>query len=364
MEKYVTSLKELIAQSSTKSYEINEGAMKNEQIPCFQMGMVNLLGINTTIDFKKARSFFENQSLVGDSDAQRMLGLISELEGDYSSAFKNYTIAAGGSVDGSDNTYIEKVIQEREIVRDILNKWKLPVRVLNNTITTILGDYKKGSTLREKACIEIAAICQDVPSCINVAKILCDSGDYSGAMQWLQIGNVGDDNPTYQMIETELRGMNSSIQISNVLQIIEIEGNSLLSEIDIKSIFAPAITSFNEIAIRCSKLWIKEVLPIIEKIQKKWEKEEKARIQRKEDEKRHEINQAKLLEQEEKTRKKKHRDKIISIVLVILFSPMFLASIFANMGGGQKILAFFLFALLPLIIVRWIVIKVVDFFKK
>ena len=30
MEKYVTSLKELIAQSSTESYEINEGAMKNE----------------------------------------------------------------------------------------------------------------------------------------------------------------------------------------------------------------------------------------------------------------------------------------------------------------------------------------------
>ncbi len=364
MEKYVTNIKDLVVQTLENDSQIKYKANVGDPMGCFQMGMVNLLGINTTIDFKKAQSYFENQSLVGDSDALRMLGLISELEGDYSSAFKNYTLAAGGYVDGSDDSYIEKVIQERGKVRDILNRWKLPVRVLNNVITTILDDYEKGSTLREKACIEIAAICQDDPSCINVAKILCDSGDYSGAMQWLQIGNVGDENPTYQMIETKLRGMNSSIQISNVLQIIDIEGDSLLSEIDIKSIFAPAITSFNEIAIRCSKLWNKEVLPIIEKIQNKWEKEEKARIQRKEDEKRHEINQAKLLELEEKNRKKKHRDKIISIVLVILFSPMFLASIFANMGVGQKILAFFLFALLPLIIVRWIVIKVVDFFKK
>lgn len=364
MEKYVTSLKELIAQSSTKSCEMNEGANNNEQISCFQMGMVNLLGINTTIDLKKARCFFENQSLAGDPDAKRMLGLISELEGDYSSAFMNYSQAAGGYVDGSDNSYIEKVIQEREFVRDILKKWKLPERVLNNTITIILNDYEKGSTFREKASIEIAAICQDAPSCINVAKIMFDSGDYSGAIQWLQIGNVGDDNPIYQMIEAKMKEMNSSIQISNVLQVIEIEGISLLSEIDIKNIFAPALDSLNEIAIRCLKLWNKDVLPIIEKIQKKCEKEEKVRIQIKEDAKRHAINQSKLLEQEEKMRKKKHRDKIISIVLVILFSPMFMASFFANMGIGQKILAFFLFALLPLIIVRWLVIKVVDFFKK
>lgn len=364
MEKYVTSLKELIAHLSKDFYKIDDGAKKNDPKSCFQMGMKYLLGVNTAIDFEKAEYYFANKSLVADSDARRMLGLVSELEGEYSSAFKNYSKASGGSVDGLDNSYIEKVIQEREKVRDILNKWKLPVRVLNNAITTILDNYEKGPALREKACIEIAAICQDTPSCINVAKLLCDSGDYPGAMQWLQIGNVGDNNPTYQMIAAKIKEMNSSIQFSNVLQIIDIEGNSLLSSIDIKTIFAPAITTFSEIAIRCSKLWRKEVLPIIEKIQKKWEKEEEARIQRIEDDKRHAINQAKLLEQEEKIRKKKHRDKIISIVLVILFSPMFLASFFANMGVGQKILAFFLFALLPLIIVRWLVIKVVDFFKK
>ena len=219
MEKYITTLKELIAQVSRNSYEINDGAKNNDPKSCFQMGMVYLLGINTAIDFKKAGRYFANQSLVGDSDAHYMLGLLSELEGDYSSAFKNYAIAAEGTIDGSDNSYIEKVLQGRECLRDLLNKWNLPVRVLNNTVTSVLGDYKKGGTLKEKSAIIIAGICRDTPSCINAAKLLCDSEDYSSAMQWLHIGNVGNDNSTYQMVEDKMRETRSSINFSNVLEV-------------------------------------------------------------------------------------------------------------------------------------------------
>jgi len=364
MEKYITSLKELIAQVSKNSYTIDNGAKNNDPKSCFQMGMVYLLGINTAIDFKKARRYFANQSLVDNSDAHCMLGLLSELEGDYSSAFKNYAIAAEGTVDGSDNSYIEKVMQGREFLRDLLNKWKLPMRVLNNAITSVLNDYLKGGSLKEASSIKIAAICRDTPSCIIAAQLLCDSKDYSSAMQWLQIGNVGNDNNIYIKIEDKLREMRTSINFSNVLEVIEIEGTSLLSSIDISTVFAPARKALSEISTQCIRLWNKEVMPKIETIKNKWEKDEKNRLKKEDDDRRHALKQAELLEQEEKKRKKKHRDKVVSIILAVLFFPMMLASFFADMSWGQKVFAFLFFTILPMFLVRWIVIKVMDFFNK
>ena len=364
MEKYITSLKDLIAETSRNSFKQNESAKNGDPKACFQMGMVYLLGINTAIDFKKAKLQFSSQSLLNDHDAQRMLGFLSELDGDYSSAFMSYAKAAGSAVDDLENSYMEKVFQEREALRDWLNKWKLPTRVLNNAITTILKDYSKGGKNREKASIEIAAICQDSASCIIAAQILSESGDYSDAMQWLQFGTVENNNPIYQKIERKLNEISSSINLSDVLEVIEIEECSLLSGIDIAGIFAPARNALNEISTRCSRLWRKEVMPKIETIKNKWDKEEKNRIKKEEDDRRHALKQAELMEQEEKIRKKKRRDKIISIILLILFLPMFLASIFAKLDIGGKIVALIFFTILPLLLVRWIVIKVVDYFNK
>ena len=240
MDKYITSLKDLIAETFRNSFKLNESAKKGDSKACFQMGMVYLLGINTAIDFKKAKLQFSSQSLLNDHDAQRMLGFLSELDGDYSAAFMYYAKAAGGVVDGSDDSYIENVKQERETLRGWLNKWNFPVRVLNNAITTILEDYAKGGEKKEKACIEIAAICQDAVSCITVARILMGFGDYSDAMQWLQYGAVEKNNPMYQMIQSKIYENSRFINLSNVLEIIEIDGCSLLSNIDIAANFAPA----------------------------------------------------------------------------------------------------------------------------
>lgn len=364
MEKYVTSLKELIAQSSRNLNEMNDGAKKNDPKSCFQLGMVYLLGINTAIDFKKAGHYFANQSLASDPETHRMLGFISELEGDYPSAFMNYAKAAGSVVDGLDGSYIEKVFQEREALRDWLNKWKLPTRVLNNAITSILKDYTKGGDKREKSSIEIAAICRDAPSCVIAAQLLSDSGNYSDAMQWLILGNVESDNPVYKRIESKLNEISSSIYLSEVLEVIEVEDESLLSCIDIAGIFAPARNTLKEISTRCSRLWRKEVLPKIETIKGKWEKEEKNRIKKEEDDRRHALKQAELMELEEKSRKKKRRDKIISIILFVLFFPLILGSLFADMSTGEKIMAIIIFAIIPMLLVRWIVIKVVDYFNK
>ena len=317
MEKYITSLKELIAETSRNSFKLNESAKNGDPKACFQMGMVYLLGINTAIDFKKAKLQFSSQSLLNDHDTQRMLGFLSELDGDYSSAFMSYAKAAGSAVDDLGNSYIEKVIQERETLRDWLNKRKLPTRVLNNAITTILKDYTKGGDKKEEACIEIAAICQDEASCIIAAQILSNSGGYSDAMQWLKYGEVESNNPVYKKIESKLYEISSSINLSEVLEVIEIEGNSLLSNVDITSVFAPAINSLDEIANRCHSLWVKEVMPMIETIKERWEKEEKERIRREQEERDKLLVQKKAEEESRKKRKKliiKH-----SIVIILLF---------------------------------------------
>ena len=276
-----------------------------------------------------------------------MLGFLSELDGDYSAAFMYYAKAAGGVVDGSDDSYIENVKQERETLRGWLNKWNFPVRVLNNAITTILEDYAKGGEKKEKACIEIAAICQDAVSCITVARILMGSGDYSNALKWLQYGAVEKNNPMYQMIQSKLNETSNLINLSNVLEVIEIDGCSLLSNIDIAGIFASARNTLNEKSVRCSELWRKEVMPKIEIIKRKWKEEEKKRIQEEEED-----------ELEEKIRKKKRRDNIIDIVLSILFLP------YVGEGLIDEDYVSLFFTALPFLAVRWIVIKVLDYFNK
>lgn len=363
MDKYITSLKDLIAETFRNSFKLNESAKKGDSKACFQMGMVYLLGINTAIDFKKAKLQFSSQSLLNDHDAQRMLGFLSELDGDYSAAFMYYAKAAGGVVDGSDDSYIENVKQERETLRGWLNKWNFPVRVLNNAITTILEDYAKGGEKKEKACIEIAAICQDAVSCITVARILMGFGDCSDAMQWLQYGAVEKNNPMYQMIQSKIYENSRFINLSNVLEIIEIDGCSLLSNIDIAANFAPARNALNGISVRCSKLWRKEVMPKIESIKSIWKKEEKNRIKKEEEDRQRALKQAELLELEEKIRKKKRRDKIINIILSILFLPYVWIGVSANMDFVSTFLGLMLFAL-PFLAVRWIVIKVLDYFNK
>lgn len=359
MDKYITSLKDLIAETFRNSFKLNESAKKGDSKACFQMGMVYLLGINTAIDFKKAKLQFSSQSLLNDHDAQRMLGFLSELDGDYSAAFMYYAKAAGGVVDGSDDSYIENVKQERETLRGWLNKWNFPVRVLNNAITTILEDYAKGGEKKEKACIEIAAICQDAVSCITVARILMGFGDYSDAMQWLQYGAVEKNNSMYQMIQSKIYENSRFINLSNVLEIIEIDGCSLLSNIDIAANFAPARNALNGISVRCSKLWRKEVMPKIESIKSIWKKEEKNRIKKEEEDRQRALKQAELLELEEKIRKKKRRDKIIDIVLSILFLPYVWEYLIIDEDYVSLC-----FAALPFWAVRWFVIKVLDYFNK
>lgn len=163
----------------------------------------------------------------------------------------------------------------------------------------------------------------------------------------------------YQMIQRKIYENSRFINLSNVLEIIEIDGCSLLSNIDIAANFAPARNALNGISVRCSKLWRKEVMPKIESIKSIWKKEEKNRIKKEEEDRQRALKQAELLELEEKIRKKKRRDKIIDLVLSILFLPYVWEYLIIDEDYVSLC-----FAALPFWAVRWFVIKVLDYFNK
>ena len=181
MEKNVTSIKDYVIQALTNGKEIKKKAKEDDPISCLQMGMIHLLGINTQIDFKEASTFFTNQSLADNPDANRLLGLIAEFEGNYSLAFDYY---AKANTESNQVSYYRKVYEGREELRSFIKKVKLPERALNNVITTVLEEYnKKDSKLC--ASIKLAVICNDKQSYMEVAQNFCDEGDYSSAIYWL-----------------------------------------------------------------------------------------------------------------------------------------------------------------------------------
>lgn len=93
-------------------------------------------------------------------------------------------------------------------------------------------------------------------------------------------------------------------------------------------------------------------MPKIESIKSIWKKEEKNRIKKEEED-----------ELEEKIRKKKRRDKIIDIVLSILFLPYVWEFLIIDEDYASKMFLLF-FTALPFLALRWFVIKVLDYFNK
>ena len=77
MAKNISSVKDLVIQTITNGSEIETKAKNNDAEACFQMGMTYLLGASSSIDFKKATTYFGNQSLANNFDANRLLGFIA-----------------------------------------------------------------------------------------------------------------------------------------------------------------------------------------------------------------------------------------------------------------------------------------------
>ena len=295
---YITSIKDLVIQMMSNGSQVLFKANNGESESCFQAGLMNLLGITTPINFKKASHYLNNQSLVGNQDAILLLAFIDECEGDYSKAFRQYAKTVSGETD----TYIEKVIKGRNNLQDLLKNLDLPIS-FNKEISLILKDYGKGKSSRTGASIKIAAICNDEQTCIEAAKCLFDAKDYTSAIDWLKRGNVGLDDPMYKTINEELKKTTLDLLNSKDLQVINLESNSLLSKEDPTPFLNKVRNTCNEASITCSKEWKDKTKSYIDKIV---------------EDKKSQDYLAALAEEEEAKRGKSGRYILIGIAVLVL----------------------------------------------
>ena len=319
MEKYITSIKDLVIQVLTNGSEIKAKAESGDASSCFQMGMIHLLGIDTPIDFKKASKFFGNQSLSDDPDANRLLGFIAECEGNYSQAFKNYAKASGSKGSNAKKPYNNKVFSERNNLQAYFKKLELPSTILNKEITTILNDYIKGGDTIVDASIKLAMICDDKDTCVEAAQNLFKVGGFFTAKRILQSGKIDKEDPLFVKIDNKILESKKSFNFSGILEVIDIMNNSLLDD--------KSLLSAEEMRQLCGKaasssrnLWQERAKEVIEPIIKEEEKIVK------------EKKVAKLAEKEiEDERKKKLKDKVstyggIIIIIILVVSGFYLYS--------------------------------------
>ncbi len=313
MEKYISSVKDLVLEILSKSSLIRTSADRGDAESCFKMGMVHLLGIDTAIDFKKSTDYFSNQSLADNHEARLLLGFIAECEGHYSSAFQNYAKTSNSEKD----SYFEKVTKGRNSLQTYFKKLDLPM-VLNKEISELLNAYSKGKASKTGACVKIAAICNDSLSCIEAAKSLIESKDYISAMQWLHKGKVDINNQLYDLIYDKFEKSKNALLSPKDVQVIELEGNSLLSIEDPTPFLNKTKKACEDASKESSSEWKdknKKRIGTIIRIQK--EKEEKEYQQR----------------EAEEAAKERRKKKIIkhSAICIVLF----IIGVAVNKEGGS-----------------------------
>lgn len=337
MEKYITNIKDLVIQALANGSYIKTKAEIGDTLSCFQMGMIYLLGINTSIDFKKASKYLGSKSLADNPNANCILGFIAELEGNFSQAFHYYESTESSEKD----SYLDKVIKGRNKLQNYLKKLDLPI-TFNKEISAILGDYSKGKTSKKGASVKIAAICNDEQSCLDTAKCFYDSNDFISAVQWLQKGNIELDNPLYAAINKSFEISRNALLNSKEMMVIDLEGESLLLS-DYPTPFLNKVKkTCEEESMKSSIEWKdnnKKCIGKIIRIQKEQEKKERL--------------EAKAAENARRRKKKqiiKH-----SIIIILLF--IFGASDYKELGASNGFIGGVIFVLCCYFwfyLIRWI----------
>jgi len=264
MEKYITSIKDLVIQALTNGSEIKAKAESGDAMSCFQMGMIHLLGVDSKIDFAKSRKYLSKKSLSDNKDAIRLLGFIAEIEGDYSYAFQKYA----KSESNEKCSYIEKVDKGRKHIQDYLIELDLPA-TLNNEISLILKDYSKGGTLKTDAGIKLASICNDKESYIELAQVLYDSHDYISAINWLQKGGIELNHPLYSAISEKYKKSRKEILSSKDIQFVNLYSQSLLPVSDSEVTLVEVKKRCDQTKVEEQKLWKDKAKSIVNQIEAK-----------------------------------------------------------------------------------------------
>ena len=280
MVRYFSSIKDLVAEAMTKESQIKNETKQNNPRACFKMGMFFLLGINRPINYKVAASFLGNESLADNPDANRLLGLIAELAGDYSLALKNYANAAGAIEKKENISYFSIAFEQRDELKKFLKEQNLPTNSFNEELSAVYEDYKNGGKSKMESLFKFALICNDEQSHFEAANAQYDAGNIYIAMRCLQRANIDQNNLLYSRIKEEQFKTRNILKQSSTIEPINIEGNSLIANTE------SLITSFSNIRQICDEkaqilkdLWEKKVREITsqyvqEELIKKHEKSE------------------------------------------------------------------------------------------
>ena len=288
MEKYVTTIKDLVISAMTIGDAIEDKAEGGNPEACFQMGMINLLGVRKPISFRMAIDYFSRNSLSSNSCALRLLGFLNECDKNYSLAFHNYAKAYDVDNTNSSETYVNKVIVERKKLYDYLSKMGLPKTVMNEEISKLLDGYKKNKTQKLEVCSIIATLCDDEPTCLEAAEVFFKTGDLVISKMWLSKGKVDCGNPLYEKIDKKITTLKKTIIHDTELQIINLECSSIISNYDFNKKSDEVRKACDRIASESKNQWnkiIKTTIEPIKKLKKRERQEEQREEQKKKDKK-------------------------------------------------------------------------------
>lgn len=279
MAKYFTSFDNLVRQLLRYGPDIEKRLSYNDAGSYFKMGMKYFLGIHTPIDFEKASHFLNNDSLKNDPDANRLLGYLAEINGNYSISFYHYAKASSYS-DGSKLSYIETVKIEREKLLDFL--WNycgfnvekvesceetdddydenspgfekdgyynneeeyeydekygyIPTQAMNVYISEVLNLYSKDGILKKEAMEKIAFLCKDEVTSNELIRYLYNSNNYNSVFQWLLKSNANDNNRILDTIEEITSRYKNNYNKHIDLQVVNLDQKAILPIVDYASL--------------------------------------------------------------------------------------------------------------------------------
>lgn len=250
MEKYIRSIEDLVVLEKT-----NGILKRDESSSNFLSGLVNLLGIYTPVDIRRAKQFFCNPSLTNDPDANCILGFIDECEGIFSSSFKHYAIAAEKTGGKQFLSYFQKVIDGRNRLQKTFKQYYLSL-TFNEEISRLLNDINNGNSKTKLIAKVIAAyVCEDEAACIEVAQELFDMGDYYSSKILLQKGKVDNSYPLYNRIDMQALSSKDAI-MSCEGTIVELEGESILPDYERSLSIANIKKKCEDCSKDCCREWM------------------------------------------------------------------------------------------------------------
>ena len=304
MEKSVTNIRDLVVSAMTIGPTIERKAEGGDPESCFQMGMIYLLGVEKPASFRMAASFFSRKSLESNSYALRILGFLNECDGKFALAFQHYAKAFELENENASDTYLQKVAHERKLLHEYFNKLVLPKSVINEEISKLLDNYKKGKSYKKESCSKLASLCADEFTCLEAAEASYETKDYFTAKMWLNKGGVDSSNPLYGLIEKQMKDSRKKLLDAVSFQTIDVIEDSLIPVFNPDLIYADLKKVCDDIASDSQRKWQEKGKATVAPIVKKQKDEE---------------HQLQLQEQEEEEKRKERRKQYIIAGSIFVF---------------------------------------------